>query len=166
MTLFLAFKGVFIGTLILILNLTFFAIKFGSYLKADHIHHGWQAPVINHGHGWPSQKDVHLHIHNGHGKPELSIPYSTLGNAGGWEPHSNNIDAWNTGPYVHSGRQLTVSDRNDLTSYASTIHASTELPTFKPRELIERLDNEPTIVLPEKKHIVTPYKYLSKQTRK
>lgn len=154
MTLFLAFKGVVIGTLILVLNLTFFAIKFGSYLKHDHGHYashsqGWSPPV-HHGHGWSPHKDVHLHIHNSHGKPEFSIPYSSLGGNGGWDvaPHASAIEpAWNTGTssYVHSGRSLAD---DDLTPYASVQNLNAhKINTFKPKMIEKRNDREPTIVL-------------------
>lgn len=171
MTLFLAFKGVFIGTLILILNLTFFAIKFGSYLKADHHQygassHGWHPPIIN-SHGWPSQKDVHLHIHNAHGKPDLAIPYSTLNSAtnGGWDVHSNQVEAWNgNSPYVHSGRQFS---NDDFVPYQNIQRSSTDKSNVaKPRTIEKRSDNAPTIVMAEQKHIVTPYNYINKQNRK
>lgn len=84
MTMFLAFKSVFIGTLILFLNLAFFAVKIGAYLKYEH-----QAPAIISApppspwgsQSWGHQRDVHLHIHNS-GKPEYTVPYSSLGN--GW----------------------------------------------------------------------------------
>lgn len=113
MTLFLAAKGVFIGTLLLILNVTFFAIKFGSYLKLDHHkqHHqsvGWSAPVINHGSGWAPHKDVHLHIHNAQAKPDYTIPYSTI-DTHGWQ--SNTVDnGWTSNSYGHSARQLNDID--------------------------------------------------------
>lgn len=183
MTLFLAFKGVFIGTLILVLNLTFFAIKFGSFLKQDHfISHshggGWSQP-IQHGHGW-GHKDVHLHIHNGHGKPDFTIPYSTLsGNSGGWDTqtgHSNIEPTWNpTGTnYVHSGRGFSGDESNELTSFASAAVLKDRSSTDKgmqnnglvPKVNEKRNDRPPTIVMAQTKQIVTPYNYLNKQNRR
>lgn len=170
MTLFLAFKGVFIGTLILVLNLTFFAIKFGSYLKHDHGHyiapsHGW-APQIQHGHGWAPHKDVHLHIHNAHGKPDFSIPYSTLSGAGGWDTqgHSSIVDpTWSTSNYVHSGRSLSGGD---LTSYAST-NVIDNSNSLKPKVIEKRSDRPPTIVMAQTKQALPPpYNYLNKQIRR
>lgn len=114
MTLFLAFKGVFIGTLILVMNLTFFAIKFGSYLKHDHQQAtptiSYVAPPPQHDHIWqpPSapawggggiqQKDVHLHIHNSgqHHKGDYSNPYGGYGNLAGASSQ------WSDAPIVAS----------------------------------------------------------------
>lgn len=170
MTLFLAFKGVFIGTLILVLNLTFFAIKFGSYLKSDHHHgwqppsHGWAPPTINHGNGWPPHKDVHLHIHNAHGKPDLTIPYSTLSN--GWDTHSNAIEpAWSTSGYGHSGRAL-IDDIPTAISHPSHPGSAEKFaPIIKARFIEKRHDKPPTIVMAENQQIVTPYNYLNKQNQ-
>lgn len=175
MTLFLAFKSVFIGTLILVLNITFFALKFGSFLKHDHGHylshgHGW-APQTHHDHGWtPPHKDVHLHIHNGHGKPDFSIPYSTLSGVHGWDTqgHSSAVEpSWSSNNYVHSGRGF--SD-NDLTPYSSNVLDEVNKLNANKAKLIERRsDKEPTIVMANTKqiiHAVTPYNYLNKQNRK
>ncbi|XP_031618181.1 uncharacterized protein LOC116337634 [Contarinia nasturtii] len=175
MTLFLAFKGVFIGTLILILNLTFFAIKFGSYLKHDHGHyiapsHGWAAPQIQHGHGWAPHKDVHLHIHNAHGKPDFSIPYSTLSGTTGWDTqgHSSVVDpTWSTSNYVHSGRSF--SDGSDLTPYASAHQSNTIVDNsdaLKPKIIEKRNDRPPTIVMAQTKQALPSYNYLNKQIRR
>lgn len=71
MTFFLAFKGVFIGTLILILNITFFALKIGTYLKSDHSH----AHSLN---SWQPPKDIHLHIHNAQGQADYTGAYNTI----------------------------------------------------------------------------------------
>ncbi|XP_055314998.1 uncharacterized protein LOC129575422 [Sitodiplosis mosellana] len=177
MTLFLAFKGVFIGTLILVLNITFFALKFGSYLKHDqghyfaHPHGGWTQPV-HHGHGWGPQKDVHLHIHNAHGKPDFSIPYSTLSGSGGWDTqghsgHSSSVDpSWSTGgSYVHSGRGFSG---DDLTPYAGAMlgnRRSTD-KSSAPKVMEKRSDQQPTIVMAQTKHAVTPFNYLNKQNRR
>lgn len=176
MTLFLAFKGVFIGTLILILNVVFFAVKFGAFLKQDghYISHqqGWSAPV-HHGHGWPPHKDVHLHIHNAHGKPDFSIPYSTLSGNGGWDTqgHSSAVEAtWSAPNYVHSGRSL--SSGGDLAAYANTQHVGTQNPSndqdqlYKVKSMQKRIDREPTIVMAQTKNTITPYNYLNKQNRK
>lgn len=166
MTLFLAFKGVFIGTLILVLNITFFAIKFGSFLKHDHGQYashsnGWSAP-IQQGHGWPPHKDVHLHIHNAHGKPDFSIPYSTISGTSGWDTqaHSSAVEpSWNSGGYV-SGRSLT----DNLIPYTSTDNAN----AIKSQMIEKRSDQrQPTIVMAQTKHAaVTPYNYLNKQNRR
>lgn len=174
MTLFLAFKSVFIGTLILVLNITFFAIKFGSFLKHDHGHyvsHGWSPPV-QHGHGWaPPHKDVHLHIHNAHGKPDFNIPYSTLSGSahGGWDtqPHASGIEpTWSSGNYVHSGRSF--YDDNNLTPYSNLVDriSTNKLNASKSKVIEQRSDTEPTIVMANTKQAVTPYNYLNKQIRK
>lgn len=177
MTLFLAFKGVFIGTLILILNVVFFAVKFGSILKHDHgitQSHGWSPPIHApiHG-GWPPHKDVHLHIHNAHGKPDLSIPYSTLSGNGGWDTqgHTSGVEAtWTPGSnYIHTGRAFAG---DDLTSYASTQNVvSAQHPdqiSMSTAKVIDKRQSErqPTIVMAETKHLVTPYNYINKQNRK
>lgn len=174
MTLFLAFKGVFIGTLILILNVIFFAVKFGSLLKFDHGSHGWSPPVHAPIHGWPPHKDVHLHIHNAHGKPDFSIPYSTLSGNGGWDTqgHPSAIEAtWSpaNNNYVHSGRAF--SD-DDLTPYGvstqNVINAQypDQISTPKAKVIDKRIERQPTIVMAQTKQIVTPYNYLNKQNRK
>lgn len=158
MTLFLAFKGVIIGTLILVMNLTFFAIKIGAYLKSEHHQqpsYGWSPPVINHGSGWSPHKDVHLHIHNGHGKPE----YSTIYGSHGW--HTNSVDnGWGNSNYVHSGRHLS---ENDLNAYSN---AADSIDKLKSRIIAKREDKEPTIVMAEQQNAVSPYNYLNKQIRK
>lgn len=174
MTLLLAFKSVLITKLILILNLTFFAIKLGAYLKHDHGHHlishsGWSPPA--HGHGWAPHKDVHLHIHNGHGKPEYTIPYSTL--SGGWDaqPHASGIEpTWSSGNSYATGRSFGSGD--DLTPLASTQQTSTRTfhsinsNSVKPKIIEKRSDREPTIVMAQTNHDITPYNYLNPQNRK
>lgn len=97
MTFFLAFKSVFIGTLILILNLTFFALKIGSHLNWDNYHghslNSWQPP-----------KDVHLHIHNAHGKNDYTGAYNTV---------DASTQYWNTPTSqkrVGFGRELFLND--------------------------------------------------------
>lgn len=180
MTLFLAFKSVFIGTLILILNIVFFAVKFGAFLKHDS-HYISHQPV-HHGHGWAPHKDVHLHIHNAHGKPDFSIPYSTLSGNGGWDTqaHSSGVEpAWAAPNYVHAGRSFatgagrSLTSSDDLTAYASTLHVSTQNPSiidqdklYKPKAIQKRIDREPTIVMAQTKNTITPYNYLNKQNRK
>lgn len=144
MTLILAAKGVLIGKLLLLLNLTFFAIKFGSFLKLDHHHQhhqgvAWQAPVINHGSGWAPHKDVHLHIHNAQpAKPDYTIPYSTI-DTHGWQSNTVDNSAWNTNTYGNSGRQLT--NDVDLTygggSYAAS---SPTISSFAPKVIGKRED--------------------------
>lgn len=71
MTFFLAFKGVLIGTLILMLNIAFFALKIGAYFKSDYSHthslNGWQPP-----------KDIHLHVHSAHSKNDYTGAYNTI----------------------------------------------------------------------------------------
>lgn len=177
MTFFLAFKSVFIGTLILVLNLTFFAIKFGSYFKSDHhwspapaVHqpHGWSPPTLNHGNGWPPHKDVHLHIHNAHGKPDYSIPYSTLGN-GGWDTQSNAIEqqpTWNPTGYTYSGRALS----DDGVAGFPNLQPMDKSTQVKSRVIAKRDDRQPTIVMAEKQQqqqqIVTPYNYIIKPNQK
>lgn len=172
MTLFLAFKSVFITTLILVLNLTFFAIKFGSYLKQDHGHHyvgGWSPPPlpIQHGHGWGPQKDVHLHIHNAHGKPDFSIPYSTL--SGGWDsqPHSSAVEpTWSTANnYIHSGRGFAG---NDLMPYTNIANINDDtFNAIKSKIIAKRSDErEPTIVMAQSSHEVKPFNSINKQKRK
>lgn len=100
-TLFLAMKGVFIGTVILILNIAFFAAKLGGIFDKGH-HHGWA--------GTQSQKDVHLHIHNGNGKPQY-VPYS----APVWEPSNQGWSSY--GPHHHdSGRHLQGPENAHITS--------------------------------------------------
>lgn len=174
MTLFLAFKGVFIGTLILVLNLIFFAVKFGSLLKSSHHHsesYGWQPQVS--GHGWSPQKDVHLHIHNGHGKPDYSIPYSSYPNIGntnaGWDPNTAAIESqpphWSS--YAHQGRQLTTD--SDLTGYSSNTHISTEKLNQMNSKVFNRKSDKPIIVTGETIPIVSPnspYNYIRKQNVK
>lgn len=171
MTLFLAFKGVFIGTLILVLNITFFAIKFGSFLKHDHGHYvsqsqGWSQPLQQH--GWAPHKDVHLHIHNAHGKPDFSIPYSTLSGNGGWDSqsHSSAVEpAWSTNGYVHSGRALSSGD--ELTPFIGAQFVSADKSSTSTPKLIEkRNDRPPTIVMAQTKRTLTPYNYLNKQNRR
>lgn len=194
MTLFLAFKSVFITTLILILNLTFFAIKFGSYLKQDHGHYvghsAWSAPPappIHH--GWPAHKDVHLHIHNAHGKPEFSIPYSTLGGnigvghgggggGGGWDSQSYSSviePVWATGnSYVQKGRALGSggdANDNDLMPYVSaqpTIN-NDKFDVLKANILKKRSDQrerEPMIIMAQNKRDSQPYNnYLNTQNQ-
>lgn len=178
MTLFLAFKSVLIGTLILVLNLTFFAIKFGTYFKSDHhwspppVSHqppsGWSPPTLNHGNGWPPHKDVHLHIHNAHGKPDYSIPYSTLGN--GWDTQSNTIEqpTWNPTGYTYSGRALS----DDGVAAFSNLQPMEKSSLGKSRVIAKRDDRQPTIVMAEKQQqqqhqqIVTPYNYINKPNQK
>lgn len=178
MTLFLAFKSVFIGTLILILNVVFFAVKFGAFLKQDN-HYISHQPM--HGHGWAPHKDVHLHIHNAHGKPDFSIPYSTLSGNGGWDSqgHSSAVEAtWTAPNYVHAGRSLpsgsgrSLAIADDLAAYASTPHVSTQHPSidqdklYKTKTVQQRIDREPTIVMAQTKNTISPYNYLNKQNRK
>lgn len=192
MTLFLAFKSVFITTLILVLNLTFFAIKFGSYLKHDHGNYvglsAWSAPPappIHH--GWPAHKDVHLHIHNAHAKPEFSIPYSTLGGHigggggggnGGWDSqsYSSGIEpVWTTGnSYVQKGRGFGDGgggsgiggggdgNDNNLMPYVGT---QTINDVLKTNTLKKRSDQrEPMIIMAKNKQQDTPYNnYLNTQ---
>lgn len=174
MTLFLAFKSVFIGTLILVLNITFFAIKFGSILKHDHGHyisnsHGW-APPAHHDHGWAPHKDVHLHIHNAHGKPDFSIPYSTLSGVQGWDtqPHSSAVEpTWSAGSnYVHSGRAFSGNDLTPI--YANSIVDRFGSDKSKSTPIENRSDKEPTIVMANTKrtpYAVTPHNYLNNQNR-
>lgn len=99
-TLFMAAKGVFIGTIILIMNVAFIAAKVGGLFDKGHHHHGGYSAGLSHS---PLQKDVHLHIHNGQ-KPQY-IPYSNGYSSPAWEPSPH---AWNTyGPPHESGRQMT-----------------------------------------------------------
>lgn len=172
MTLLLAFKSVLITKLILILNLTFFAIKLGAYLKQDNGHHlvahsGW-SPPIHSGHGWPAAKDVHLHIHNGHGKPEYTIPYSTL--SGGWDsqPHASGVDStWSPGNSYVTGRGF--SSGEDLITLGSTQKTNARTiygdkpHTMKPKIVEKRSDREPSIVMAQTKHDITPYNYINTQ---
>lgn len=194
MTLFLAFKSVFITTLILILNLTFFAIKFGSYLKHDHGHYvghsGWSAPPappIHH--GWPAHKDVHLHIHNAHAKPEFSIPYSTLGGhivgggggGGGWDSqsYSSAIEpAWTTSnSYVQKGRAFGGGGSgggggdgadNNLMPYVGTQTINDDkFNVLKTNIIKKRSDQrEPMIIMAQNKQVETSYNnYLNTQNQ-
>lgn len=95
LTLFLAMKGVFIGTVILIMNIAFFAAKLGGLFDKGYKHQEWgHSPS----HGY-LQKDVHLHIHNS-GKQQY-VPYS----APLWEPSSTGWTPYHTphpeGRYMH-----------------------------------------------------------------
>lgn len=193
MTLFLAFKGVFIGTLILVMNLTFFAIKFGSYLKHDHhqqpsvsyvappSEHIW--PQIPSNPGWGHQKDVHLHIHNGHGKTDYNIPFSSYGNMpsasshGQWSdspivaseaPHWNAYGLQTREAHGHQGRAMT---NNDLSAYASHAHTvavdkgDTVKVTPEPGKTLDK----PMIVTGESKPMIVPpmstYQFVKNQSR-
>lgn len=100
-TLFMAAKGVFIGTIILIMNVAFIAAKLGGLFDKGHSHHGYTAALTH----APLQKDVHLHIHNGQGHKPQYIPYTSGYSSPAWEPSPH---AWNTyGPPHESGRQMT-----------------------------------------------------------
>lgn len=195
MTLLLAFKSVLITKLILILNLIFFAIKFGALLKSDHghqliAHSGW-SPPIHGGHGWAPHKDVHLHIHNGHGKPEYTIPYSTL--SGGWDsqPHGSGVEpTWSSvGNNYVSGRgfgsssmsgvgggfggNINVGSSDEITSYANAQQSiarnanlvGDKLNSFKPKIVEKRSDREPTIVMAQTNQPASPYNYMNTQHR-
>lgn len=166
MTLFLAFKGVFIGTLILILNLTFLAVKFGSFLKTDH-HHGWSD---HHGHGWGPQKDVHLHIHNSQ-KPEY-IPYihSEPASVTNWN-HGNYESQWNGGyAQHHAGRQFsndfivkTIDDgsanhRDSSTSYEN--RSSNSHPEISELEIAAAIIDKKSDGDVETNEVLSPYKYI------
>lgn len=172
MTLFLALKGVFIGTIILIINLTFFAIKFGSYLKADHHHTAWAPPVINHGSGWPPHKDVHLHIHNAHAKPDYTIPYSTI-DTHGWQQNAVVDAGWTSNSYgpsnsyvpsVNYGHAARSFNDIDLT-YGSADHTQQQYEPYKPKIIGKRENNGPTIVMAQSVPNVSPYNYMSSATR-
>lgn len=67
-TMFLALKGVAIGTLILIINLVTIVAKLVAwkYELKDQSHHYHQPPPQPY-YGWgpPQQKNIHLHIHGG-----------------------------------------------------------------------------------------------------
>lgn len=164
MTLFLAFKGVFIGSLILLMNLTFFAIKFGSYLKSEHHQHSaWSPPVINHGSGWPPNKDVHLHIHNAHAKPEYTIPYSTIESHGGWQSNAIDGSGWNSNSYGHTARQL---NDIDLTyANADPSHLSQRIESYPSKIIGKREDKGATIVMAQSQPNISPYNYLSQPQR-
>lgn len=200
LTLFLAFKSVFISTVILVLNLTFFAIKFGSFLKHDHGHYvghsAWSAPPAPPPiqHGWPAHKDVHLHIHNAHSKPEFSIPYSTLGGHvgvsgggggghGGWDsqPYSSVVEpVWATSNYVQKGRALGSGggggsgsggdgNDNDLMPYLSAQQTTNndKFNAIKAAIIKKRSDQrEPMVIMAQNKHDDTPFSnYLNTQNR-
>lgn len=109
MTFFLAFKSVFIGTVILILNLTFFALKIGMLLKSDHNH----AHSIN---SWQPPKDIHLHIHNGQGKPDSVGGYNTVdANA---QQYWNAPTSWeNPSKRTSYGRKLYKDIKRHATNY-------------------------------------------------
>lgn len=193
MTLFLAFKGVFIGTLILIMNLTFFAIKFGLYLKQDHhqqhisyaaspTDHIW--PQIPSGPAWGQQKDVHLHIHNGHGKTDYNLPFSSYGNlpsasasAQQWSdspivaseaPHWNGYGHQMRETYGHQGRAM---NRNDLSAYDSNTHTvlAHQGDTVKVTPAPEKTLDKPMIVTSESKPMIVPpistYHFVQNQSR-
>lgn len=65
---FLTLKGVFIGTMLLIMNVIFFAVKIASLKHSNYAPQQWQPPPPNY---WPKQAadnsggGVHVHIHNG-----------------------------------------------------------------------------------------------------
>lgn len=127
MTLFLAFKAVVIGKLILLMNLVFFAVKIGAYLKLDQKQTYYAAPPpavwAPPPTAWGHQKDVHLHIHNGYGgKNEHSFPYSTIPNVvNGWqEPVSAEPQPWAT--YGGHGRSL---DKEQFLIYPSNARSDT-----------------------------------------
>lgn len=194
MTLFLAFKGVFIGTLILVMNLTFFAIKFGLYLKQDHhqpavsyvappAEHIW--PQIPSGPSWGHQKDVHLHIHNGHGqgKTDYTIPFSSYGNSAGASSHAQWSDSpivaseaphWNgyapqlRESYGHQGRAM---PSNDLPAYASNTHtvATDKVDTVQVTPAPQKRADKPMIVTSESKPMIVPpistYHFVQSQSR-
>lgn len=95
-TLFLAMKGVFIGTIILIMNVAFFAAKIGGLFDKGHHSHGWSQ---SHSNSY-LPKDVHLHIHNG-AKPAQYVPYSA---APVWESTGQGWGSY--GPTQSTGRYL------------------------------------------------------------
>lgn len=153
-TLFLAMKGVFIGTMILIMNIAFFAAKIGGLF--DKGHHG-------HGHGWSAHqshgyyglnKDVHLHIHNG--KAAQYVPYSApvwdASNQGGWSGYNYNSPP----PAVHweNGRHLRNPD---------DIHSSSndKSDTHQPFEIIY-----PSETSTKNVQVVTPYRTIKHYTAK
>lgn len=162
MTFFLALKGVFIGTLILILNLTFLAVKLGLFLKSDHHSHGWEP----HGHGgWAPQKDVHLHIHNSHGKAEF-IPYpNTFEHSTGPETHWSGYS-----PHPHAARQFpneiivkSIDDIKDVNrdnnSEQYSIH-SNDSPHISELEIAAALIDKKSDKGVETNEVLSPYRYL------
>lgn len=192
MTLFLAFKGVFIGTLILVMNLTFFAIKFGSYLKHDQhqpsvsyvappSEHIWPQIPSGPSPSWGHQKDVHLHIHNGHSKNDYTIPFSSYGNfpsaSSQWSdspivaseaPHWNGYGAQVRESYGHQGRAMT---NNDLSAYASNTHtiAADPIDAARVTPVPEKTLEKPMIVTNESKPMIVPpistYHFIKNQSR-
>lgn len=190
MTLFLAFKGVFIGTLILIMNLTFFAVKFGLYLKEGHHQQSVQyvappsehfLPQIPSGHGWGQQKDVHLHIHNGQIKSDYSLPYSSYGSLPSassqqhqWSdspivaseaPHFNGYGHQMREAYVHQGRAMI---NNDLTAYASK-RSTNQIDAGNVTPAPEKTLDKPIVVKSEPKPMIVPpistYHFVQNQSR-
>lgn len=166
MTLFLAFKGVFIGTLILILNLTFFAVKFGLFLKGhDHHSHGWSP----HGHGWP-QKDVHLHIHNGHGKQEF-IPYSPPSGPAIFEHSAGPDTHWSGYSNHHVGRHFPneiivkslddIDESSKINSYDyNTNDNNNSNSNVSEFEIAAALIDKKSDKLVESNEVLSPYNYL------
>lgn len=192
MTLFLAFKGVFIGTLILVMNLAFFAVKFGIYLKDNHHHQPisyavpqpaepiW--PQIPSGPSWGGhQKDVHLHIHNGHSKTDYTLPFSSYGSmpsaSSHWSdspivaseaPHWNAYGHQSREVYGHQGRAIID---NDLSAYPSNTHTmvTNKADTARVTPVPERTLDKPMIVMGESKPMVVPpistYQFVQNQSR-
>lgn len=134
--LFLAMKGVFIGTVILILNIAFFAAKLGGLFDKGHHQHGWSAGQSQ---GY-AQKDVHLHIHNG-GNNKL-VPYSA---APVWEPTSQGWSSYGP-PHHENGRHLRNPD---------DVHVSStdKVGTAEPFEIIYPSESNT-------KNIIEPYNYI------
>lgn len=170
MTLFLALKGVFIGSLILVMNLTFFAIKFGSYLKYDHQSAYVAPPSPN---VWPHQKDVHLHIHNGNSaKSDYTIPYNTIANpgSGGWH-ESVSVPA-ESQPWSAYGAHGRTFDDNNFLVYPTNKRADRQIDridaTERSVDYQTTTTNKPFIVTPQTRPLIVPpvTSYYYKQNRK
>lgn len=144
-TLFLAMKGVFIGTAILILNIAFLAAKVGGLFDKGHHHGGWSSGPTHSG----LQKDVHLHIHNGNKPPPQYVPYSA---SPAWEPASNQGWSHYAPPY-ESGRHMKNMGNPDEMHITSTDKADT-----KPFEIIYPSESESSSQ--ERKFTVGPYNYV------
>lgn len=161
-TMFLAAKSVFIGTLILILNIAFFAIKAGLHFKSDHHSHGWSAPP--HGHGWGPQKDVHLHIHNSPGKPEF-IPYGYPSASTTWEHSASPETHWN-GYSNHHGRQfpneIIVKSIDAIADSNRDQHTNNnnDEPHVSEIEIAAALIDKKSDKAVETNEVLSPYRYL------